>query len=282
MYDMTYMGWLHRLLKIIGLFFKRALWKRRYSAKETYNFKEPTNRSHPIAHDSFIGAKLSKRTRHTPSKHTVCDPWLLHKRFVFHSNITHDSFKCNPWRIHVYDMTHDSWLIHSCVTWLIDRCRAEQAKDSHSPPWPLCSPVDWHNGRCDMPYSDLTCLIHMWHDSCMCDFAPLLTSGPAQCRVWHASFIFDLPHPYVTCLIHTRSASSIRDMPHSYVTCLIHMCNASLVNRHKGRRDMPHPYVTCLIHLWHDLFIRDMTHSCVYGVVTLSRLLKIIGLCCRP
>jgi len=37
-----------RLLKIIGLFCKRARWKRRYSAKETYNFKEPTTRSHPI------------------------------------------------------------------------------------------------------------------------------------------------------------------------------------------------------------------------------------------
>jgi len=36
-----------RLLRIIGLFCKRALWKRRYSAKETYDFKEPTNRSHP-------------------------------------------------------------------------------------------------------------------------------------------------------------------------------------------------------------------------------------------
>ena len=31
-----------------GLFFKRALQKRRYSAKETYNLKEPTNRSHHI------------------------------------------------------------------------------------------------------------------------------------------------------------------------------------------------------------------------------------------
>jgi len=30
-----------RFLKIIGLFCKRALWKRLYSAKETYNFKEP-------------------------------------------------------------------------------------------------------------------------------------------------------------------------------------------------------------------------------------------------
>jgi len=37
-----------RLLQIIGLFCKRALWKRQYSAKETYNFNEPTHRSHPI------------------------------------------------------------------------------------------------------------------------------------------------------------------------------------------------------------------------------------------
>ena len=35
-------------LKIIGLFCKRALQKRQYSAKETYNFKESTNCSHPI------------------------------------------------------------------------------------------------------------------------------------------------------------------------------------------------------------------------------------------
>jgi len=35
------------LLNIIGLFCKRALQKRLYSAKETYNFEEPTNRSHP-------------------------------------------------------------------------------------------------------------------------------------------------------------------------------------------------------------------------------------------
>jgi len=39
--------WMRR--KMIGLFCKRALWKRLYSAKKTYNFKEPTNSSHPIA-----------------------------------------------------------------------------------------------------------------------------------------------------------------------------------------------------------------------------------------
>jgi len=37
-----------RLLKFIRLFCTRALWKRRYSAKETYDIKEPTHRSHPI------------------------------------------------------------------------------------------------------------------------------------------------------------------------------------------------------------------------------------------
>ena len=37
-----------RILKMIGLLCKRALWKRPYSAKETHNFKEPTNRGHPI------------------------------------------------------------------------------------------------------------------------------------------------------------------------------------------------------------------------------------------
>jgi len=37
-----------RLLKSIGLFCKRALQKRSIFSKETYNFREPTNRSHPI------------------------------------------------------------------------------------------------------------------------------------------------------------------------------------------------------------------------------------------
>ena len=41
-----------RLLKIIRLFCKRALQKRAYPAKEIYKFKEPTNRSHPIAKTS--------------------------------------------------------------------------------------------------------------------------------------------------------------------------------------------------------------------------------------
>ena len=37
-----------RLLEIIRLFCKRALRKRRYSARRTYDFEEPTSRSQPI------------------------------------------------------------------------------------------------------------------------------------------------------------------------------------------------------------------------------------------
>jgi len=48
--DIRAMGWL-RLVgssKLYVSFVKEPYKKRRYSAKETYNLKEPTNRSHPI------------------------------------------------------------------------------------------------------------------------------------------------------------------------------------------------------------------------------------------
>jgi len=50
-----------RLLKIIKLFCKRALQKRLCSAKETYYFKEPTNRSHPVPLQGVREKKLRYR-----------------------------------------------------------------------------------------------------------------------------------------------------------------------------------------------------------------------------
>jgi len=56
MLDAVSMGWwyglatISRLFEIIGPFRKRALKKTLYSAKETYNFKEPTDGSHPTAY----------------------------------------------------------------------------------------------------------------------------------------------------------------------------------------------------------------------------------------
>ena len=48
-----------RLFNITCLYCKRVLWKRRYSAKKTYDFKEPTHRSHPIALRSTFMTTIS-------------------------------------------------------------------------------------------------------------------------------------------------------------------------------------------------------------------------------
>ena len=74
-----------RLLKIIGLFCKRALQKRRYSAKETCNIKEPTtcsqcsttNTVHEIirvpAHVLTITQTYSKKIQCAPNICGVCN-----------------------------------------------------------------------------------------------------------------------------------------------------------------------------------------------------------------
>jgi len=54
---------IHRLVNIIGLFCKRALWKRIHSAKETYHFKEPTYRSAPISSAWMPWHNMTKATR---------------------------------------------------------------------------------------------------------------------------------------------------------------------------------------------------------------------------
>jgi len=59
LFDLRYgVATISRLLKIINLFCKRALYKKLYSAKETYDLKEPTNRSHPIPWVSTSGAAV--------------------------------------------------------------------------------------------------------------------------------------------------------------------------------------------------------------------------------
>ena len=54
-YVCTYgMASVSRIDKIIGLFCKRALIKRQYSAKEIYNFVDPTDRSYLISCSLFM------------------------------------------------------------------------------------------------------------------------------------------------------------------------------------------------------------------------------------
>ena len=48
----TYMGWLQLVGSLkVKVFLQKSPIKRRYSAKETYNFKEPNIRSHHIPRD---------------------------------------------------------------------------------------------------------------------------------------------------------------------------------------------------------------------------------------
>jgi len=88
-YSLYGAGTSRRTLKIIGLSYKRALWKRRYSAKETYNFKQPTNRSHPIARFAR-GNAITKRLKRAPYQkssiytHTYTYTYYLHRMAVMH------------------------------------------------------------------------------------------------------------------------------------------------------------------------------------------------------
>jgi len=62
-----------RLLQIIGLFCKRALQKRPIFSKETYNFMEPTNRSHPIWYLSLHVQDLRPSSSILSFPHTTHD-----------------------------------------------------------------------------------------------------------------------------------------------------------------------------------------------------------------
>jgi len=96
-----------RLLKFIGLFCKRALWKRRYSAKETYNFKEPTNRSHPIW---LIRSCVSWLI------------WPISDKVVIRSHrILRLFLKTFSWCNECFTSHHlcVSWLIRSYISWFV-------------------------------------------------------------------------------------------------------------------------------------------------------------------
>ena len=127
-----------RLLKITGLFCKRALQKRRYSAKETYNLKEPTNRSHPI---SVIHAGLMKvptsfigLLQKSPMKRLGCGSWMWLLMCIWrttsilsHVTLSHVSCiwvwmwfvdvvrGCDYW--YAFDAPHPHWVMsHPCRT----------------------------------------------------------------------------------------------------------------------------------------------------------------------
>jgi len=131
-----------RLLKILGLFCKRALWKRRYSAKVAYNFKEPTNRSHPIVvYDSkytcgYIDVWLSCICTQVTCVTLRCTyEWVIYVTCLCCTRVicmSHMNESCHIWMSHVtyeWVMSHMNeschiWMSHVTYEWVMSHMNA--------------------------------------------------------------------------------------------------------------------------------------------------------------
>jgi len=138
---------------------------------------------------------------------------------------------------------------------------------------------------CDTTRPYVTWLIHMWHHSFIWS-----TCAPWLSHMWHDSFTWVLvatspvviesvcviTRSYVTWLNHMRRDSFIRVLFATSPALILEKRGAVPPFSPVGNDswcDMTHVYVTWLMHMWHASF--------VFGMATISRLHKVIGLFCR-
>ena len=187
-----------RIDKIIGLFCKKALLKRRYSAKETCNLIDPTTCSHPVfTHESW---RILTHSRVTDSQTThahvwLLDIWLIHAWLIYKRLI--QMWLIPKWLVHMWlvckKLIHvwlvHKWSIHAWLIckWLISHVTHVQTTHSHVTRSQTTlkkshyTPMS-HKWSCMNDLVCVTCLIHMCdmthscvcHDSSIC--VPCITA----------------------------------------------------------------------------------------------------------
>jgi len=96
-YKYTYGGAsISRLLKSIGLFCRISSVLQGSFAKETYNFKEPTHRSHPIASKPI---KLRHNVQSLPTPNPICMREVVNRYDVY---VIYKYMHANRLRNHLY------------------------------------------------------------------------------------------------------------------------------------------------------------------------------------
>jgi len=144
--DMNYgVAMTSRLFKMIGLFCKRALQKRWYSAKETYDFKEPTNRSHHIVRSRILTSHVTLGT--LPCALVCLSEWAM--SLIWMSHVTH---------------VNESWPSYRWVMSRVEHCHVPWCVSRNEP----CQSYEWVMSLMWMshdPHIDESC--HAWNTA-MC------------------------------------------------------------------------------------------------------------------
>ena len=101
-----------RIDKILGLFCKRARLKRRYSAKETYNFIDPNDRSHPTGRYVACEWVMSHMNEscHTWMSHVTCEWVMSHMNESCHLSMSHVTYE---WvMLHMNESCPYEWVMY--------------------------------------------------------------------------------------------------------------------------------------------------------------------------